>query len=337
MGFNVVLGGYMSIKRVAHAIDANMWIPADRESVVTLSEAILRLFRDKSDRKNRQQARLMWLVEKYGVEGFKKAVIAEIESYDRGVKVENTQPTPNDTFKRRELVGIHKQPQDGKVRIGILVPAGRLSFKECREIADLAEKYSGEEVRLTVEQNIILPNVNESVVENLLKEDCLNGESRLKVNPGFIEGNVVSCTGAQFCGLALIETKSNAEALAKKLEELVTVDKPIRIHWTGCPNSCGQVQCADIGIMGAPARKEVNGKKLAVPGCNIFVGGQIGEDSHLSLDPIKTGIPLEEKYLIPALVDILKSDFGAVEKNQRANAYDASETTNGLLPELLSK
>lgn len=315
MGFNLVLGGYMSIKRVAEAIDADIWIPSDRNSVVTLSEAILRLFRDESERKNRQQARLMWLVEKYGVEDFKKAVIAEVESYDRGVKVQDAQPAPTGEFKRRELLGVHPQPQDGKVRVGILVPAGRLSAQECRDLADLADKYSNGEVRLTVEQNVILPNVDESAVEDLLKEKSLNGDkTRFKVNPGFIEGNVVSCTGAEFCGLALIETKANAEELSKKLETLVTVDKPIRIHWTGCPNSCGQVQCADIGIMGAPARKEIDGKKVAVPGCKIFVGGQIGENSHLSLEPFKTGIPLAEADLLPVLVDILKSEFGAVEK-----------------------
>lgn len=67
--------------------------------------------------------------------------------------------------------------------------------------------------------------------------------------------------------------------------------------------------------MGAPARVEVDGKKVAVPGCKIFVGGQIGEDSHLSLDPIKTGIPIADESLIPELVEILKSEFGAVEKS----------------------
>lgn len=312
MGFNVVLGGYMSIKRVAEAIESNMWIKADRESVVTLSEAILRLFRDESERKDRQKARLMWLVEKYGVEDFKKAVVKEIDSYGRGVEVEDAQPAPIGTpFERRELLGVHKQPQEGKVRVGILVPTGRLSVQECRAIADLAEKYSNGEIRLTVEQNILLPNVDESAVDELLAEPALTGDSRLNVNPGLIEGNVVSCTGAEFCGLALIETKINAEKLGKELEKLVKVDRPIRIHWTGCPNSCGQVQVADIGVMGSPARKEIDGKKVAVPGCKIFVGGRIGEDAHLALDPIKEGIPLDD--LLPELVGILKSDFGAVE------------------------
>lgn len=66
--------------------------------------------------------------------------------------------------------------------------------------------------------------------------------------------------------------------------------------------------------MGSPARKMVDGKKMAVPGCKIFVGGRIGEDAHLSLDPVKTGIPLEDEFLIPELIEILKSEFGAVEK-----------------------
>lgn len=314
MGFNVVLGGYMSIKRVAESVDSGMWIKADRESVVTLSEAILRIFRDESERKDRQKARLMWLVEKYGVESFKNAVVEEFNSYGRGVEIFDQQPRPTGEFERRELVGIHPQKQANKVRIGIMVPTGRLSATECRQLADLADKYSGGEIRLTVEQNVILPNVSVSNLSKLLEEQSLGSNSRFKVKPGFIEGNVVSCTGAEFCGLALIETKDHAETLSRKLEDLVTVDRPIRIHWTGCPNSCGQVQVADIGIMGGPARKEVDGKMMAVPGCKIFVGGKIGEEAHLAMDPVKQGIPLEESELLPVLVEILKQEFGAVEK-----------------------
>lgn len=312
MGFNVVLGGYMSIKRVAESLPMNMWIPSDTESVVTLCEAILRIFRDESDRKDRQKARLIWLVEQYGIPEFKEAIIKEINSYKKNVMIDDAQPTPNEPFPRRELVGVHKQKQDGKYRVGILVPTGRLSAKECYDIAYLAEKYSNGEIRLTVEQNIILPNVDETNVVELAAEPTLN-HGRLKINPGKIEGNLVSCTGAQFCGLALIETKQNAENIVKELETLVDVNQPIRIHWTGCPNSCGQVQVADIGIMGAPAKKVLpDGKSIAVPGCKIFVGGKIGEDAHLSLEPIKDKIPLED--LIPELVDILVTNFGAKKK-----------------------
>ena len=56
---------------------------------------------------------------------------------------------------------------------------------------------------------------------------------------------------------------------------------------------------------------------MAVPGCKIFVGGRIGEDAHLSLEPLKEGVPLEEDVLIPELVEILKTQFGAIEKKSR--------------------
>ena len=71
--------------------------------------------------------------------------------------------------------------------------------------------------------------------------------------------------------------------------------------------------------MGGPARKmnEETGKMMAVPGCKIFVGGRIGEDAHLALEPYKSGVPLEDKSLIPELVEILKNEFGAVDKKTR--------------------
>jgi ferredoxin-nitrite reductase len=316
MGFNIVLGGYMSIKRVAEAVKSDIWIPADRNSVVSLSEAILRIFRDESDRKDRQKARLMWLIEKYGIEGFRDAVIQEVDSYGRNVRIERAQPSSTEPFQRRELLGIHPQPQEGKVRVGILVPSGRLSVQECRDLADLADRYSGGELRLTVEQNVLLPNVDATAVVDLEKEPALQSNSRLTIRPGFIEGNMVTCTGAQFCSLALIETKANAERIVQKLESLVTVSRPVRIHFTGCPNSCGQVQVADIGIMGAPAKKidPETGKAMAVQGCKIFIGGSIGEEGHLAMEPTLNGIPLDEEDLLPALVNILKENFGAVDK-----------------------
>ena len=90
MGFNVVLGGYMSTKRVAESVDMNLWIPDDVKSSIQLTKAILRLFRDDGSRGDRQKARLMWLIESYGEStevdghlrchpGYLEAVLAEVE------------------------------------------------------------------------------------------------------------------------------------------------------------------------------------------------------------------------------------------------------------------
>ncbi|KAL7564590.1 hypothetical protein ACA910_017934 [Epithemia clementina (nom. ined.)] len=360
VGFNVILGGYLSATRVASAISANLWIPGQVSAVVALCQAVLRIFRDEGSRQNRQKARLMWLVEEYGVAAFRQKIVDEMTMYDPSWacqvdQAQSTVPTTLDEKQERRrpvpLLGVHAQAQPNKVRVGILVPVGRLSVTECRQIADLADAYSNGEIRLTVDQNVLLPNVDSDRVESLLAETVFHSATttttpRLKIQSiGLIEGHVVSCTGAEFCGLALIETKEHAERLAHKLQSLVAVDRPIHIHWTGCPNSCGQVQVADIGLMGAPAKLvddshlDNNGKgdessnadaendkkagTKVVPGCKIFVrrpvekettgGGEFAAPG-LSEEPyLPKAVPLDDEYLLPVLVDILKREFGAVD------------------------
>lgn len=241
MGFNVILGGYMSIKRVAHAVEMDMWVPATVQNVVDLSEAILRIFRDEGSRDDRQKARLMWLIEEKGLAAFRAQVEEEMTSYGRGSTLDTAQPKATVPYTRRKLLGVHSQPQQGLSRVGVHVPSGRLSVAEARQLADLADKYSAGELRLTVEQNALLPNVADASLPDLLKEPALN-DGRMSVDPGNIAGYTVSCTGSQFCGLGLVETKNNAERIAQILQQTMVTPKPLRIHWTGCPNSCGQVR-----------------------------------------------------------------------------------------------
>ena len=238
IGFNVVLGGYISIKRAAEAIPMNAWIPAT--DAFDLCKSILRIFRDEGFRGDRQKTRLMWLIETKTVEVFSEMVATEMAAI-RGVESYTFQPVQAHKgaweHGHRDVNGVHPQKQEGLSYIGVHVPVGRLSADECIEIADLAEKYSASEIRLTVEQNVLFPNVANERVAEFLKEPIFTKEgSRLQVNPGHIVGHVVSCTGAQFCPLAMVETKLAIDSLTRKLEEIVHVPKPIRIHMTGCPN-----------------------------------------------------------------------------------------------------
>ena len=94
----------------------------------------------------------------------------------------------------------------------------------------------------------------------------------------------------------------------------------MRIHWTGCPNSCGQVQAGDIGLMGGPAKKmNEEGKMKAVPGVKVFVGGTIGEHGKLQLEPtdmngseISDGVPIED--LVPVLTQLIVDRHDGVVK-----------------------
>ena len=258
----------------------------------------------------------MWLIEEMGLEKFRERAEEEMAAHVPQFKFEaaqgHSQPW-NHGF--RNVIGVHPQRQEGLSWVGVHVPVGRLSADECNAIADLADKYSGGEIRLTVDQNIVLPNVNNNMIASLLSEPTLSHGQRLSVNPGNIVGGVVSCTGSQFCPLALVETKNSIDSIARKLQTVVDIPRQVRIHMTGCPNSCGQAQLADIGLMGAPAKKaDASGAMKAVPGVNIFVGGKIGEEAHLAGEPTVKGIPLTEDDLVPVLVKLLVDNFGATPK-----------------------
>ncbi|MEH2401069.1 ferredoxin--nitrite reductase [Nostoc sp.] len=293
-GFNVLVGGFFSAKRCEAAIPLNAWVLP--EDVVAVCRAVLEVFRDHGPRANRQKSRLMWLIDQWGLEKFR----AEVENR-LGKSFLPAAAKDEIDWEKRDHIGVYKQKQPGLNYVGLHIPVGRLYAEDMFETARLAQVYGSGEIRFTVEQNIVIPNIAESRLESFLTEPLLE---RFSIDPALLTRSLVSCTGAQFCNFALIETKNRALAMIKALEEDLTFTKPVRIHWTGCPNSCGQPQVADIGLMGTKTRK--NGKTLE--GVDIYMGGKVGKDAHLGTCVIKS-IPCED--LQPVLQDLLIKNFGA--------------------------
>jgi ferredoxin-nitrite reductase len=297
LGFNVVVGGFFSAKRCEAAIPLNAWVAP--EDVVGLCRAILEVYRDNGLRANRQKSRLMWLIDEWGIEPFRAAVEKQF-----GKTLHAAAAKDEIDWDKRDHVGVYAQKQAGLHYVGMIVPVGRLYADDMFELARLAEVYGSGELRLTVEQNVIIPNIPDSRLDAFLQEPVLE---KFAVNPTPLMRSLVSCTGAQFCNFALIETKSRALNLIKELEAEVETTRPVRIHWTGCPNSCGQPQVADIGLMGTKVRKD--GK--AAEGVDIYLGGQVGKDAHLGTCVTK-GIACDD--LKPVLRDLLIEHFGARSK-----------------------
>lgn len=295
IGFNIIVGGMFSPKRYIEAIPLNAWVPP--EDVVDVCEAVLLVFRNHGLRANRQKSRLMYLIDEWGVEKFREEVEKQL-----GHSLEPAAKKDEVNWDKRDHIGVFKQKQPGLNYVGLHVPIGRLYAEEMFEIARIADVYGSGEIRLTVEQNLLIPNIPDSRMEAFLKEPVL--QERFTINPDNVSRWLVSCTGSQFCGFALIETKNRALAMIKALEAELTLPKPVRIHWTGCPNSCGQPQVADIGLMGTKGRK--NGK--VVEATDIWMGGKVGKDAHLG-ERIMQGIPCED--LMPVLRNLLIENFGA--------------------------
>ncbi|QUS61158.1 ferredoxin--nitrite reductase [Synechocystis sp. PCC 7338] len=298
LGFNVVVGGFFSSRRCEAAIPLDAWVQPDQQ-VVDLCRSILEVYRDHGLRANRQKSRLMWLIDEWGVTKFREEVAAKLP-----FPLLTAAPKDELDWDKRDHLGVHPQKQAGLNYVGLHVPVGRLYANDFFELSRLADSYGNGEVRLTVEQNLILVNVPDDKLEALLAEPLL---TKFKVDPHNLQRSVVSCTGAQFCKFALIETKNRALAMVEALEKELTVPSPVRIHWTGCPNSCGQPQVADIGLMGTKVRKD--GK--TVDGADVYLGGKVGKDAHLGICVHKS-IPCDE--LQPLLAQILIEQFGAVRR-----------------------
>jgi ferredoxin-nitrite reductase len=297
-GFNVLVGGFFSGKRCDAAIPMNVWVAP--EEVVEFSLSILRLFRDNGLRANRMKARLMFLIDEWGIEKFR----AEAERV-YGKVLLTAAAKDEIEWEKRDHIGVYPQKQAGLNYVGLHIPVGKLNATDFFELARLAEVYGTGELRFTVEQNAIIPHVDDTKLPTLLSEPIL---AKFQVSPGNLTRTVVSCTGAQFCNFAMIETKHHAVAVIGAVEAKVDVPKPVRIHWTGCPNSCGQPQVADIGLMGVKMRKD--GK--TVEGVDIFMGGTVGKDAKLG-EKVMKGIPIAD--LDAVLVDLLVDKFGAKAKS----------------------
>ncbi|KAL5211654.1 hypothetical protein ABZP36_022501 [Zizania latifolia] len=302
-GFNLLVGGFISPKRWAEALPLDAWVPGD--DVIPVCKAVLEAYRDLGTRGNRQKTRMMWLIDELGMEVFR----SEVEKRMPHGVLERAAPEDliDKKWQRREYLGVHQQKQEGLSYVGLHVPVGRVQAADMFELARLADEYGSGELRLTVEQNIVIPNVKNEKVEALLAEPLLQ---KFSPQPSLLLKGLVACTGNQFCGQAIIETKQRALLVTQQVEKLVSVPRTVRMHWTGCPNSCGQVQVADIGFMGCLA-KDSTGK--IVEAADIFVGGRVGSDSHLA-GVHKKSVPCDD--LAPIVADILVERFGAVRRER---------------------
>ncbi|MDJ0537207.1 MAG: ferredoxin--nitrite reductase, partial [Microcystis sp. M53603_WE2] len=164
LGFNVVVGGFFSAKRCEAAIPMNVWVRPNQE-VVDLCRGILEVYRDNGLRANRQKSRLMWLIDEWGIEEFRTRVANQL-----GYPLATAAEKDAIDWEKRDHLGVFPQKQEGLSYIGLCVPVGRLFADDMFDLARIAEVYGSGELRLTVEQNVIIPNIAAENMATLLTE-----------------------------------------------------------------------------------------------------------------------------------------------------------------------
>ena len=262
-GFNVAVGGKQGSggPRFATALDAFV-TPGE---AAELCAAIALIFRDHGPREARSRARLAFLVDEWGGERFRKELETRIgrDLSRAGRDARGTKTTDH--------VGIFRQRQPGLSYVGLKTPVGRVTGDQLLELARIAERYGRGELRFTPSQNVLIPHVPDALLGELTGEPLLKA---LPYNPSEMQRGLVSCTGTDFCNLALIDTKTRAMALARELEQRLGATRPLTVRWSGCPASCGNHHTADVGLQGCKVK--VDGK--IVDGVHVFVGGRGGRD-----------------------------------------------------------
>jgi len=242
----------------------------------------VRVFIANGNRTDRKRARLKHLLESWTLEQY----LAETEKL-LGKQLRRAPLDPAAIqYPGQKLphshIGVYPQKQRGLNYVGVAMPVGQFTPKQMLRVAELADLYGSGEIRLTVWQNLIIPNVPDAFVGTVRKALRCMG---FNTEQSHLRGGLVACTGNSYCKYAQANTKGHALALADYLEKKLTLDQPLNIHLTGCPHSCAQHYMGDIGLLATKVR--------GTEAYHVFIGGGFGANQAVGRQ-VFNGIPFEE-------------------------------------------
>ncbi|MFI9584632.1 nitrite/sulfite reductase [Streptomyces sp. NPDC052236] len=262
-GFDLWVGGGLSTNPKL-GVRLNAWVPLDE--VPEVWAGVIGIFRDYGYRRLRTRARLKFLVADWGPEKFRQVLEGE---YLKRELVDG--PPPEQPMQQwRDHVGVHRQ-RDGRFYVGFAPRVGRVDGATLTKIAELAGAHGSGRLRTTVEQKMIVLDVEESRIDSLVEGlEALD----LRVTPSPFRRGTMACTGIEFCKLAIVETKERGSTLIDELERRIPdFDQPITININGCPNACARIQVADIGLKGQLVLDDAGNQ---VEGYQVHLGGALG-------------------------------------------------------------
>lgn len=321
-GFKVFIGG--GLGAVPHYAKVLSEFTPEEELLPQI-QAVARVFARYGERKNRNRARVKFLVAKLGIEEFARLVEEEraILPYDsrwtdylkdmphtQGEPVREPKALNGATAEQSAEFGewyrtnVYNQRQPGYSAITLNLPLGDITSDQTRALADIARKYVGDNMRTTVEQNLVLRFVSEAdlpAIHAELKEAGLAAAGASTVV------DVVSCPGTDTCKLGIASSRGLGGELRNHLiakgDLLNPAIKGLHIKTSGCFNSCGQHHVADIGFFGNS--RKVGG--FAVPHFQMVLGGQ-WENNAGSYGLAVGAVPSKA---IPALLDAMTEKYAA--------------------------
>lgn len=245
------------------------------EEATAVADAIVRVFSETGDRTDRKRARLKYVLDRMGFDGFLSLVEAKL-----GRPLARFPESAVEASARQDRaahVGVHGQKQSGLVWIGVSLPVGKLTVAQMRGIAAIAQSDGDGDIRLTVWQNLLISGIKAeraAAIEERLRAIGLTSRASA------VRAGLVACTGNTGCKFAASNTKDTALAIADWVDRRLALDLPINIHLTGCHHSCAQHYIGDIGMIAC--RVPIPGSDDTAEGFHILVGGGFGSDGGMA-------------------------------------------------------
>ncbi|HTV72289.1 MAG TPA: FAD-dependent oxidoreductase [Candidatus Acidoferrales bacterium] len=239
-------------------------------------DAVVAIGARYADRSSRAKAKIKLLVENLGadrVRGIFDEEFARAKAADAGPVFQfEASPGVAQHDIVAPLAGVVAQKQVDRFTIPVLIPMGEIASQALRELAAIADRFAGGDVRLTPDQNAELQHVHGKDVAEVVGAVEAAG-LRVRGRGGI--SDVVSCVGLEYCPLAVSHSMSMGEELSQAFASLRDDPRYVdfRIHVSGCPHSCAKHQVADIGLAGAIT--EVDGKR--VEAYAFYLGGNARE------------------------------------------------------------
>ncbi len=285
-GFKVLVGGGLgSLPTEAGVLTE--FLPA--EELLPTIEAVLRVFSDTGNRKNKLKARMKFVLRDKGIEELKRLVAEkrklittppEVFSVASPVAqpLVNIAPTPSqnghfsEEYETWASHNLMSQKQPGYKTAWIKLPAGTITTEQFRGLADLLEKHSLPGVRIAISQDFVMPWIPavkaKPVFEQLHALDLATPGARTIAD-------VTGCPGATTCNLGITRSLTLADVLAQELADQSDPEvQKLKIKISGCPNSCGQHHLADIGFYGNV--RKIDDKQA--PFYQLLLGGEVNAD-----------------------------------------------------------
>lgn len=263
------------------------------EQVVDVTRALLDLFRRAGSRDAHDRARLRYLIDRIGPDGVLEALAERVP-----VQIWPELDGPGPASRHDDLVGWFRQRDPGLWTMGLCVPLGRLAWKQLEAVALLAGRWAGGRLRTTHEQGIAVIDVPDGFREAAATDAAGAG---LSVYADTLDRNTVACTGAQFCNIAVTETKGTMFRLMETLRQRNVALHGIRIHMSGCPASCARHFTADIGLVGVRVARLVGAREAF----DIYLGGGVAGDIHLGLR-YRLGVDADQ---LPLVIEEIAKEY----------------------------